>query len=141
MACYSLFNFALLFNCEDVFKSFMEDGSFKDCLCEDTRGILSLYEAYFFSFEGESVVEAAWSFTSTILEEQLDYITDPNLSIKVRKALELPLNWRMPRLEARWCIDLYEKSSNMNPALLELAKLDYNIVQGLYQEELKIVSR
>lgn len=119
----------------------MENGSFKDCLCGDTQGILSLYEAYFFSFEGESLLEAAWSFTSITLVKRLDYITDRNLSIKVRQALELPLNWRMPRLDACWCIKLYETSNNMNPALLELAKLDYNILQGLYQEELKIASR
>ncbi|WOG94622.1 hypothetical protein DCAR_0313918 [Daucus carota subsp. sativus] len=68
-------------------------------------------------------------------------ITDPNLSIKVRYALELPVNWRMLRLEARWYIDFYSRSNNMNPELLELAKLDYNTVQGLYQEELKIASR
>ncbi|KAK1354482.1 (-)-camphene/tricyclene synthase, chloroplastic [Heracleum sosnowskyi] len=126
---------------QDVFKSLMEDGSFNDCLCKDTEGILSLYEAYFFSLEGESLIEAAWSFASTTLEKHLDNITDTNLRFKVRQALELPLNWSMPRLDARWSIDLYERSNNLNPALIELAKLDYNIVQGLYQQELKIVSR
>ncbi|XP_017240036.1 (R)-limonene synthase 1, chloroplastic-like [Daucus carota subsp. sativus] len=126
---------------QDVFEYFMVDGSFKGCLCEDAKGVLSLYEAYYFSSEGESIMEAAWSFTSKTLTEILDNITDPNLSIKVRHALELPLNWRMPRLEARWYIDFYARSNNMNPALLELAKLDYNILQGLYQKELKIASR
>ena len=100
-----------------------------------------MYEAYYFSSEGESIMETAWSFTSKTLTEILGNITDPNLSIKVRYALELPVNWRMLRLEARWYIDFYSRSNNMNPELLELAKLDYNTVQGLYQEELKIASR
>ena len=119
----------------------MENGSFKGCLCNCFKGVLSLYEAYYFSSEGESIMEDAWSFTSKILKENLDDIIDPNLGINVRHALELPLNWRMPRLEARWYIDFYGRINNMNPALLELAKLDYNTVQRLYQEELKIASR
>lgn len=126
---------------QDVFKYFMENGSFKGCLCKDAKGLLSLYEAYYFSSEGESIMEDAWSFSSKTLREILDDIIDPNLSIKVRHALELPLNWRMPRLEARWYIDFSRRTNNINPALLELAMLDYNILQGLYQEELKIASR
>lgn len=119
----------------------MENGSFKGCLCKDAKGVLSLYEACYFSSEGESIMEAAWSFTSKTLKEILDDIIDPNLSIKVRHAWELPLNWRMPRLEARWYIDFCGRTNNINPALLELAKLDYNILQELYQEELKTASR
>lgn len=89
------------------------------------KGVLSLHEAYYLSFEGESIMEAAWSFTFKMLREILRDITDQNLSMKVRHALEFPLNWRMPRLEASWYIDFYRRSNNMNPALLELAKLDY----------------
>ncbi|WOH16428.1 hypothetical protein DCAR_0935981 [Daucus carota subsp. sativus] len=126
---------------QDVFKYFMKNGRFKACSAKDARGVLSLYEASYFSSEGESIMEAAWSFASKTLREILGDITDPNLGIKVRHALELPLNWRMPRLEARWYIDFYGRSSNMNPALLELAKVDYNIVQGSYQEDLKVASR
>ncbi|RVW26290.1 (-)-alpha-terpineol synthase [Vitis vinifera] len=54
--------------------------------------------------------------------------------------MELPLHWRMLRLEARWFIDVYERSQGMNPILLELAKLDYNMVQATYQEDLKHAS-
>lgn len=54
---------------QDVFKYFMENGSFKGSLCEDAKGVLSLYEAYYFSSEGESIMEAAWSFTSKTLRE------------------------------------------------------------------------
>ena len=48
------------------------------------------------------------------------------------------MDWRMPRLEARWWfIDIYERSDDMNPTLLELAKLDFNMVQATYQEDLR----
>ncbi|MBA0880404.1 hypothetical protein Goshw_015105 [Gossypium schwendimanii] len=58
----------------------------------------------------------------------------------VDHALELPLHWRMPRLEARWFIDVYEKNKDKNPIILELAILDYNIVQSIHQEDLRYVS-
>ncbi|XP_017221211.1 terpene synthase 10-like [Daucus carota subsp. sativus] len=126
---------------EDIFESFMVNGSFKEGLGDDVKGTLSLYEAYYFSSEGDSRMEAAWRFASKTLRERSDDIVDPNLGIKVRHALKSPLDWRMPKLEARWYIDVYGKSSDMNPAILELAKLDFNIVQGVYQEDLKTFSR
>ncbi|EXC24794.1 Myrcene synthase [Morus notabilis] len=57
--------------------------------------------------------------------------------VEVSHALELPLHWRTPRLESRWFIDMYERRQDMNPSLLELAKLDFNIVQSTHQEDLK----
>uniref|UniRef100_A0A1S4CNN7 (-)-camphene/tricyclene synthase, chloroplastic-like n=1 Tax=Nicotiana tabacum TaxID=4097 RepID=A0A1S4CNN7_TOBAC len=59
----------------------------------------------------------------------------------VRHALELPSHWMMFRLETRWYINVYEKMPNANPLLLELAKLDFNIVQATHQEDLRDVSR
>ncbi|KAK8482142.1 hypothetical protein V6N11_073381 [Hibiscus sabdariffa] len=55
----------------------------------------------------------------------------------VEDALKLPLHWRVSRLEARWFIDLYEKRKGRNPMLLELAKLDFNIV---HQNDLRYAS-
>nr|GMC87958.1 (-)-alpha-terpineol synthase-like [Ipomoea batatas] len=91
---------------QEVFCGFMDDeGNFKRSLSEDTKGILSLYEATYLCME------------------------------------EMPLYWRMQRFEARWFISVYEKRQNMNPVLLEFAKLDYNMVQAKYLEELKQLSR
>ncbi|KAM7500244.1 hypothetical protein LguiA_024658 [Lonicera macranthoides] len=59
----------------------------------------------------------------------------------VSHALELPLHWRMLRLEARCFIDTYEKTNNQNISLLEFAKLDFNMVQAIHQEDLKDMSR
>ncbi|KAH7533008.1 hypothetical protein FEM48_Zijuj04G0084100 [Ziziphus jujuba var. spinosa] len=60
---------------------------------------------------------------------------------QVNHALELPLHWRMLRLETRWFIDVYEKRQDMNRSLLELAELDFNLVQSTHQEDLKYASR
>jgi (-)-alpha-terpineol synthase len=47
----------------------------------------------------------------------------------------------MSRLEARWFIDAYRSGEDMNPILLELAILDFNMVQAAHQEDLKEASR
>lgn len=123
------------------FKRFTENGSFNKGIRADVRGLLSLYEASYFSIEGESLMEEAWSFTSNILKECLENTIDLDLQMQVRHALELPLQWRIPRFDAKWYINLYQRSGDMIPAVLEFAKLDFNIRQALNQEELKDLSR
>ncbi|KAK8717300.1 hypothetical protein V6N13_044572 [Hibiscus sabdariffa] len=126
----------------EVFDSFRDKtGKFRQSLCNDIKAMLSLYEASYHCFPGESIMEEAWNFTSKHLGNvEIDQV-DPFLGIQVSQALELPLHWRMPRLEARWYIDVYERRANFNPIILQLAKLDFNVLQGLHQEELKDMSR
>ncbi|KAL6328032.1 hypothetical protein AAG906_033299 [Vitis piasezkii] len=88
------------------------------------EGMLCLYEASYLVYK----------------EKGLEQSIDQNLAIEVNHALELPLHWRMPRLEARWFIDVYEKRQDMNPILLEFAKLDFNMVQATHQEDLRHMS-
>nr|GMC81493.1 (-)-alpha-terpineol synthase-like [Ipomoea batatas]GMC81495.1 (-)-alpha-terpineol synthase-like [Ipomoea batatas] len=89
--------------------------------------------------EGESIMEEAQRFCTKHLREiQSMKVLDEDV---VEHALEMPLYWRMQRWEARWFISVYDKRQNMNPVLLEFAKLDYNMVQAKYLEELKQMSR
>ena len=118
-----------------------EEGNFKDCLCEDVRGLVSLYEASYLSVEGESIMDLAKDFSLTHLTRKLDQITEPRLREQVRHALEVPLHWRLEKLEAKWFIQAYENTSKANLALVELSKLEYNMVQATYEEELKRLSR
>ena len=126
----------------EVFNNFKDERkNFKACLCEDTKGMLSLYEASFLSIEGENILDEARDFSAQHLEEYVKQNKDKNLSATVSHALEIPLHWRMLRLEARWFIDIYRRREDMNPILLELAELDFNMVQATHQEDLKQVSR
>ena len=75
------------------------------------------------------------------LEKYMKSSKDEKEVAIVRHALELPLHWRMPRLETRWFIDIYERKVDMNPILLEFAKLDFNKVQFIHQQDLKYASR
>nr|QIZ63908.1 TPS [Primula forbesii] len=126
----------------DMFNIFKDDeGKFKAGLSTDTKGMLCLYEATFLSVKGEIVLEEAKEFSTKYLKESLEKGIDADLAKLVAHALELPLHWRIPRLEARWFIDVYRKRPDMNPIILEFAILDFNIVQAIHQEDLKQMSR
>ncbi|GFP96002.1 trans-alpha-bergamotene synthase [Phtheirospermum japonicum] len=127
---------------QEAFSSFMdEDGNFKACLARDVKGILSLYEASFLSMEGENILDLAKQYSTHHLKETLEQITDPSLAELVKHALELPVHWRVHKLEAQWFINVYESKLGANLVVLQLAKLDYNMVQAKYQQELKQLSR
>lgn len=56
-------------------------------------------------------------------------------------ALKQPLHKGILRIEAKHFIYFYEDSPSRNDALLKFAKLDYNLVQMLYKQELAQVNR
>nr|ATY48638.1 bornyl diphosphate synthase [Phyla dulcis] len=133
---------------QEVFDCFKNNkGGFEASLAEDTRGLLQLYEASFMLMEGEETLEQAKEFATSFLLKKLEddtkhgILVDENLSLSVFHALELPIHWRTQRHNARWFIDAYEKRSNRNSVVLELAKVDFNIVQATYQQEIKHISR
>ncbi|XP_010261300.1 PREDICTED: terpene synthase 10-like [Nelumbo nucifera] len=131
---------------QDVFKSFKEevgDGyfTFGGPVCKDIRTILSLYEASYYAFEGESILDEAQRFTRRQLKKKLKENIAPDLTREISHAMELPLHWRMQRMEARWFLDTYGMREDMDPLLLKFAKLDFNLVQATHQEDLKHVSR
>nr|QWB49551.1 terpene synthase 20 [Aquilaria sinensis] len=112
---------------------------FKVGLAENVKGLLQLYEASYLAVEGENILEEARSFSRQYLQKQTE--DDIYLSSLVTRALELPLHWRMPRMEARCFIDLYKKCQHPNLILVHLAQLDFNIVQAIHQQDLKHASR
>jgi (-)-alpha-terpineol synthase len=92
----------------EIFNSFENKiGNFKESLRDDTMGKFFLYEASFLSVEGESMLEEAKDFATKQLSEYVKQSMDQNLSTIANHALELPLHWRMLRLEARWFIYVY----------------------------------
>ncbi|KAK4401819.1 (R)-limonene synthase [Sesamum angolense] len=120
----------------DCFKN--ERGDLKPSLGDDTKGLLQLYEASFLSTPGEKTLELAREFATISLQKNFDEnMDDENLALLVRHALELPIHWRVQRPNTRWFIEAYERRADANPLLLELAKLDFNIVQATHQQELK----
>ncbi|XP_077233471.1 alpha-terpineol synthase, chloroplastic-like [Tasmannia lanceolata] len=129
---------------QDVFNGFKDDkGDFMASLCEDTKGMLSLYQASHLAFEGEIVMDEARTFTTMHLTDALKGKgIEQKLARQVEHALKLPLHWRVPKLEARWYIEeIYLRKEDMSPLLFEMAKLDYNMVQAIYQTNVKAMSK
>ncbi|OAY64179.1 Alpha-terpineol synthase, chloroplastic, partial [Ananas comosus] len=125
---------------QDLFSGFKEgESKFKSYLKGDTKGLLSLYEASYLAFEGEELLDEARIFAIKHLNELKPHL-DPHLRGDVAHALELPLHWRAPRLETRWFIDKYGKDEQIDPIVLQLAKLDFNKVQSIHQGELRRMS-
>ncbi|XP_062076058.1 myrcene synthase, chloroplastic-like [Humulus lupulus] len=133
---------------QEIFSVFKDEtGKFKACLSDDIMGVMALYEASFYEKKDEPILEEARVFSTECLKnymvmmEQNNLLLDDNMILLVNHALELPLHWRITRSEARWFIDVYERRQDMNSTLLEFAKLDFNMVQSIYQEDLKDLSR
>lgn len=132
----------MLWSVTEVFDCFKnEKGDFKSSLSEDMRGVLQLYEASFLLTQGEESLELANKFATKILQRIVDEGDDDNLLESVRHALDTPIHWRIRRPNARWFIEAYGRRPEMNPIVLELAKLDFNILQAIHQQELKLLSR
>ena len=101
--------------------------------------MLSLYNAGFISTPGEEILSDAISFARGHLSLMLDDLKSP-LNSQVLRALKTPLHRMLPRVEARFYIEEYDEEENRNERLLELAKLDFNTLQCLHLEEMKILS-
>ncbi|KAL0422438.1 UNVERIFIED_CONTAM: 1,8-cineole synthase, chloroplastic [Sesamum latifolium] len=125
---------------QEIFDCFRnEKGDLDPNLGHDTKGLLQLYEASFLSTPGEKTLDLAREFATNFLQENPNEKIDESLSILVGHALELPIHWRVQRPNTRWFIEAYERRPDANPLVLELAKLEFNIVQPTYQQELKHV--
>lgn len=125
----------------DVFKKFTNhDGKFKESLTKDVEGLLSLYEAAHLRVHGEEILEEALSFTVTHLKSMGPQLGN-SLKAQVSEALIQPIHKNATRVVARKYIRIYENIESHDDLLLEFAKLDFHILQKMYQRELNELTR
>ncbi|OIW09229.1 hypothetical protein TanjilG_11367 [Lupinus angustifolius] len=125
----------------DIFKKFCDkSGYFKESLSKDIWGMLSLYEASYLGAEGEELLHKAMDFSKVHLHNSISQL-GPQVSMHIARSLILPRHLKMAKLEAKNYIHEYSHASNQIPALLELAKLDYDMAQSLHQRELAEICR
>ncbi|KAJ4981113.1 hypothetical protein NE237_031950 [Protea cynaroides] len=125
----------------DVFNEFKNNsGSFRNCSSMEAKVLLGLYEASHLGMNGEAVLEEAMEFSVSRLKSLIKHLGF-SMTDQVRQSLEVPLHWRTIRFEARNFIKIYEKDHTKSSILLELAKLDFNIVQSVHQRDLQELSR
>ncbi|PWA34769.1 (E)-beta-ocimene synthase, chloroplastic [Artemisia annua] len=106
----------------------------------DIKALLSIYEASHLALEEELDLHEAKLFAT---ENLLELNGQENQVMKdhVNHALDIPLYRRMLRLEARWYIDAYGKQIDAKKLLLELAILDFNMIQSIHRRDLQQVSK
>ncbi|XP_047164199.1 isoprene synthase, chloroplastic-like [Vigna umbellata] len=128
---------------QDIFKNFKdEEGKFKAEICNDVEGMLSLYEASYLTLEGESLWEANAFSRTHLMNLMEERSMDAKMAEKVRHVLEgLPYHKSCCRLVAQHYINTYDKTEPHNLLFLELAKVEFNMEQSSYQNELKELSR
>ncbi|CAL1373266.1 unnamed protein product [Linum trigynum] len=133
----------------DIFKRFKtsdhEGGQFKQEIISDVEGLLSLYEAAYLRTHGENILDEAIAFTKPHLAaaagaEDLKS-ADPTLAERVAHALKWPHRKGMKRVEHHFFISIYEQTQGHDEGLLKLAKLTFNVVQHLYQKELRVLTK
>ncbi|XP_040247668.1 (-)-germacrene D synthase-like isoform X2 [Aegilops tauschii subsp. strangulata] len=129
--------------CEEVLKSFKDENGehFKDAVQSDVSTLLSLYEAAHLGKREEDSLTAAIRFTSSCLSSISKANQLPHHVLeRVRHALATPSQRRMKRLEAKLYISIYEKDDEGDQDILELAKLDFHILQLMHRDEVKSIS-
>lgn len=109
-------------------------------LYDNLDGILELYEASYLALEGKSILADA-TIASMVNIMKMGSHCESELAKKISHALELPLQMRVQWFDVKWQISHYKEGEQTNPRLLELAKLNFNIVQATHQQELREISR
>ena len=124
----------------DVFDKFRDDtGNFNINLSNDPRGLLSLYNAAHMAVHGEMVLDDAITFTRRHLEVAKSKLRSP-MAEQVSRSLEIPLPRFMWQIEAVHYISEYEKEDEHNAMILELARLNFNLLRSVHLKELKSLS-
>ncbi|GLJ05752.1 hypothetical protein SUGI_0024540 [Cryptomeria japonica] len=134
----------------DVLRHFKgNDGQF---LCPSTQSeeekigsILNLYRASLIAFPGENIMDEAKAFATTYLNQALQR-TDISsiLSREIKYNMEYGWHTNLPRIEARNYMDIYGENTSWtefsgNKEILNLAKLDFNIMQSVHRQELQSI--
>ncbi|KAL3618142.1 hypothetical protein CASFOL_038463 [Castilleja foliolosa] len=119
-----------------------EDDKFKEALSEDTKGLLSLYEAAHLRVHGEPILDEALTFIKYHLKRRLVQQLDSSpLQEQVKRALKLQLHRNNRRIDTRHYISVYANDDSKNDLLLKLAKLHFNYLLNMYKNEICQVSR
>ncbi|CAN0890283.1 (-)-germacrene D synthase [Linum grandiflorum] len=117
-----------------------EEGNFKKELKDDVEGMLSLYEASYLRMHGEDILDEAIEHMTAEFKSMAGELASP-LSERVAHALKRPLRKGVDKHEQLFFISLYDQDVGHDRTLLKLAKLSWNVLQHMYQHELKALTK
>ncbi|TXG49651.1 hypothetical protein EZV62_025526 [Acer yangbiense] len=137
----------------DVFNEFIRnneefEGKSHDRInvSEDIKGLMGLYEASKLSGERENVLDEAGNFSANLLNEWIknkhDKLDHHCQAKVVENTLVYPHHKSLPRFMAKTLfLSNYQGENGWIHVLQELAIMDFNMVQSLYQKEIVQVSK
>uniref|UniRef100_A0A0E0GMD5 Terpene synthase N-terminal domain-containing protein n=1 Tax=Oryza nivara TaxID=4536 RepID=A0A0E0GMD5_ORYNI len=102
---------------------------------------LRLYNAANLLTHNEEALQEAILFSRHHLELMKSNLKSP-LAEQVSRALQIPLSRNLKRVEAlSYILEYNVHEQTYNPSILELAKLDFNLLQHIHQRELKTITQ
>ncbi|XP_047941552.1 bicyclogermacrene synthase-like [Salvia hispanica] len=120
----------------EKFKDVLKVNSKSLNTAEGISGILEFFEATHLRVNGEDILDDGYVSSRKLLESSLPLLTNP-IAEQMDHALHQYSKRRgLPRVEARHYISIYAQFDSHHPKLLELAKLDFNMLQDMHKEEL-----
>lgn len=128
---------------QGIFLKFLDqNGKFMSSLDSNVEGMLELFQASNLCSEGEELLKEARLFSVNRLGYLAEKSNNYKLSKQIFQALSLPLHWKVEWYNVRENIYDHEtKNKTNNSALVELARINFNIVQAAHQQDLKELSR
>ncbi|XP_021302854.1 zingiberene synthase-like isoform X2 [Sorghum bicolor] len=121
----------------DVFVRFKDkEGGF---LVDSPKDLLNLYNAAHMRTHGDIILNEAILYSQRRLDTMIPYM-EGSLAREIKSALEIPLPRRVRIYEFKYYISAYEKDATVHEKVLQLAKLNSNIMQLHHQHELDIIS-
>uniref|UniRef100_A0A0E0L0B1 Terpene synthase n=1 Tax=Oryza punctata TaxID=4537 RepID=A0A0E0L0B1_ORYPU len=128
----------------DAFSRFKgEDGRFINTgIADEPKGLLSLYNAAHLLIHDEPELEEAISLAKHHLEFMRgEGGLKPPLADQINRALDLPLPRTYKRVETLQYMLEYGQEEGHNVDLLDLAKLEFNLLQHVHLKELRAFSQ
>ncbi|CDY18347.1 BnaC09g30970D [Brassica napus] len=127
----------------DVFERFKGgNGKFKECLIEDAKGMVSLYEAAHLRTTTDYILDEALSFTTIKLVSLAENgASSSRISTRIRNALCTPQHFNAEMVFTREYITFYEQEEYHNKMLLKFAKLNFKFLQLNWIQELKTFTK
>ncbi|CAN1144710.1 (3S,6E)-nerolidol synthase 1, chloroplastic [Linum perenne] len=121
----------------DVFDKFRDDKEVKLGEYSDMRGLMELYEASFWATTGETLMDEAAEFNTQMM---LQYCSTHHL-MNCSYSLSHPFHRNLPKFHIKKYLNISHPTTCYNHTLTDLMKLDFNINQSIYREEVNLVSK
>jgi Terpene synthase, N-terminal domain len=115
-------------------------GEFKQSLSNNLEGLVSLHEASFLNM-GEEILYKANEFSTKHLKSSMKDL-GPDAGALVRHTLEHPYHISLKNYKAKHYLKLpLSQRTKASSSMEELAQIEFQANQQLYQEEFKKITR